>query len=81
MGRCCGNQFLLALSTKLVSGDIRRMALAYDKKCMGVAGRRRLVAEPGGLTLGFELRLVQHCNDEICGRRAGEPFLQTYRSS
>jgi len=25
---------------------------------MGVAGRRRLVAQPGGLTLGFARRLV-----------------------
>jgi len=25
---------------------------------MGVAGRRRLVAQPGGLTLGFALQLV-----------------------
>jgi len=26
--------------------------------CMGVDGSRRLVAQPGGLTLGFALRLV-----------------------
>jgi len=34
------------------------MALAYGKKCIGVAGRKRLVAQPGGLTLGFALHLV-----------------------
>ena len=34
------------------------MALVYGKKCMGVAGRRRLVVQPGGLTLGFAARLV-----------------------
>ena len=26
---------------------------------MGVAGRRRLVAQPGGLTLGFALHLIK----------------------
>ena len=26
--------------------------------CMGVAGRRRLVAQPGGITLGFDLNLI-----------------------
>ena len=45
-----GNQFLLALSTKL---SFSEMALAYGKKCMGADGRRRLVAKPGGLVLGF----------------------------
>ena len=34
------------------------MALAYGKKCTGVAGRRRLVAQPGGLTLGFAVHIV-----------------------
>ena len=34
------------------------MASAYGKKCMGVAGRRRLVAQPGGLTSGFAVHLV-----------------------
>jgi len=41
-GWCRGNQFLLVLSTEL----------------MGVAGRKRLVAQPGGLTLRFVLHLV-----------------------
>jgi len=41
-GRCRGNQFLLVLSTEL----------------MGVAGCRRLVAQPGGLTLRLALHLV-----------------------
>ena len=34
------------------------MALAYGKKCNWFAKRRRLVAQPGGLTLGFVLHLV-----------------------
>jgi len=34
------------------------MALAYGKKCNWFAGRRRLVAQPGGLTLGFAIRLI-----------------------
>jgi len=38
-GRCHDNQFLLVLSTVLTC----------------VAGRRRLVAQPGGLTVGFAL--------------------------
>ena len=34
------------------------VSVAYGKKCVGVAGRRRLVAQPGGLTLGLALHLV-----------------------
>jgi len=34
------------------------VSVAYGKKCVGVAGRRRLVAQPGGLTLGFAQHLV-----------------------
>ena len=49
--RCHGNLFMLALSIELSSGDIRQMALAYGKRSTDVAGRRRLVTQPGGLTL------------------------------
>ena len=52
-GRCHGNQLLSDLSTELSSGDIRQMALAYGKNCNWFAGRRRLVAQPGGLIVGF----------------------------
>jgi len=33
VGRCCGNQHLLALSTELSSSDIQQMASAYGTKC------------------------------------------------
>jgi len=52
-GRCHGDQFLSTLSTELIFDDIREMALAYGRKCMGVAGLRRLVAKPGGLNVGL----------------------------
>jgi len=42
IGRCRGNRLFLVLSTEL----------------MDVAGCRRLVAQPGGLTLGFAVHLV-----------------------
>ena len=61
-GCCHGNhgprQFVLALYTELSSGDIRQMASAYGKKRNWFAGRRRLVAQPGGLTSGFDPHLV-----------------------
>ena len=51
------NQFLLVLSTKPNSGNIRPTSLAYS-----IHGcRRRLVAQPGGLTPGFASHLVFHC--------------------
>jgi len=37
--RCRGNQFLLVLSTEMLFGDLRQMALAYGKTYSGAAGR------------------------------------------
>ena len=39
---------------------------------MGVAGRRRPVAQPGGLTFGFALHLVLYSSTRICGSVADQ---------